>query len=135
MRILIVEDDFVSRRLLTSYLASMGAIDSAANGEEALVAVRESLESGRRYDLICLDIMMPGLDGQKTLKEIRRLEEERGIRRSDGSKIVMTTALSDIQNMWQAFNEQCDAYLVKPIKREVLMEQLRTLDLIPRSGS
>lgn len=130
MKILIAEDDFVSRRLLASYLTPYGPCDLANNGEEAIDSSRKMIEEGKPYDLICLDIMMPNLDGQKALKEIRRIESERGLSRPQGSKIIMTTALSDINNMWQAFSEHCDAYLVKPIRKEKLQEQLQALNLV-----
>ena len=81
MRVLVVEDDFISRRLLCRYLEPHGECDVAVNGNEALSAFKQALSSGQYYDLICLDIMMPGMDGQETLKRMRILEREAGIDR------------------------------------------------------
>lgn len=121
---LIVEDDFVSRQILVEHLSSFGRCDVAVDGEEAVQAVRLALNNGTPYDLICLDIMMPKMDGQTALKVIREIEEESGIFLGDGAKIIMTTALSDSVNIIKAFKSNCEAYLSKPISRDKLIEQL-----------
>jgi two-component system chemotaxis response regulator CheY len=130
MKTLIVEDDFASRRMMQLMLASYGECDIAVNGEEALQAFRLAAQEGRRYDLICLDIMMPRLDGHSVLKEIRRMEEADGVRGRSGAKIIMTTALSHAKDIIEAFNEQCEAYLVKPIERQKLLSQIQALGLL-----
>ncbi len=83
------------------------------------------------YDLICLDIMMPGLDGQEVLRQIRRLEEESGVAPAHRVKVIMTTALAGRANVMEAIEGGCDAYLIKPIQRLRLLEELRRLELIP----
>ena len=130
MKTLIVEDDSTSRLLLQEYLKMYGALHVAVNGEEAVEAVRVALEAGKPYNLICLDIMMPAMDGQEALKEIRALEEAKGIWSTSGAKVVMTTALGDMKNACAAFSSLCDAYLVKPIDKAKLLETLRQLTLI-----
>ena len=135
MKTLVVEDDFTSRRLLQRILAKYGDVDVATNGVEALQAFRLSMEESTAYDLICLDIMMPELDGQEVLKEIRRREAEKGIHLPGGAKIIMTTALGDRKNIMEAFRSQCEAYLVKPIDKRKLLEHLRDLSLIEEGVS
>jgi two-component system, chemotaxis family, chemotaxis protein CheY len=130
MKTLIVEDDFTSRLLLQELLKSYGPSHIAVNGEEAVEAVNAALEAGEHYDLICLDIMMPKMDGQVALRIFRDQEEARGIRSSEGAKIVMTTALSDIQSVMEAYRNLCDGYLTKPIEKAKLLEELRNLKLI-----
>ena len=92
MKTLIVEDDFTSRLLLQELLKSYGPSHIAVNGEEAVEAVNTALEAGEHYDLICLDIMMPKMDGHEALRIFRDQEEARGIRSSEGAKILMTSA-------------------------------------------
>lgn len=131
MKTLIVEDDFTSRLLLQEILKRFGEIHIAVNGKEAVEAVRSALAAGAPYDLICLDIMMPEMDGFEALKQIRSIEEARGINySSEGSKVFMTTALDQIKGVFQAFNGLCDAYLFKPIEKAKLVEQLHEFGLI-----
>ena len=130
MKTLIVEDDFTSRLILQEFLKSYGQSHIAVNGREAVEAVRLALEAGEPYHLICLDIMMPEMDGQTALKQIRALEEAKGIWSTQGAKIVMTTALNRLKDVNTAFGNLCDSYLVKPIDRTKLLETLRQMSLI-----
>ena len=131
MKALIVEDDFTSRLLLQELLKTYGPTHLAVNGQEAVEAFRLALEEGRPYELICLDIMMPEMDGQTALNKIRQLEESKNIFSTDGAKIIMTTSLDDPKNIIAAFSGLCDAYLVKPIEKAKLLERLQELRLIP----
>ncbi|MEA3465555.1 MAG: response regulator [Thermodesulfobacteriota bacterium] len=122
MKILIVEDDFLSRKLMLSYLAPLGQCDVASNGSEAMEAFTLAHKEKEPYDLITLDIMMPDLSGQEVLKRVRAYEEEKQILFSDGRvKVIMTTALKDGSNVMDAFKNQCEGYLVKPIDSDELM--------------
>jgi len=125
MHILVVEDDFTSRRVLSRILESYGHCDVAIDGEEAVEAVRLALAAGTHYDLICLDIMMPKMDGQMALKEIRTLEAARGILLGEGAKIVITSALHDSENVMEAFRSQCDGYVVKPYDKATVTAELK----------
>ncbi len=130
MRILIVEDDPTSRLLLKKMLEPFGSCDVAENGRQALEAIRLASKQGAPYGLTCLDIMMPEMDGQTTLKAIRTQEQDAGCLPSQAMKIVMTTALRDIENVTNAYRELCDGYLVKPILRDKLVALLKELDLL-----
>ncbi len=128
MKTLIVEDDFTSRFLMQELLRGYGQCHVAVNGKEAIAAASLALENNEPYDLICLDIMMPEMDGQQALKEIRNLEGSRGS--LAGAKVIMTTALADIRNVADAYHNLCDDYLTKPIRKEKLIASLKKLDLI-----
>ncbi len=130
MRSLVAEDDFTSRKLLQRFLAAHGECDAAADGAEAVDAFQAALEGGEKYDLVCLDIMMPKKDGQEVLKDIRRIEEENGIRGLDCAKVIMTTALSDSKNVMEAFRSQSDAYIEKPVDKKKLVKELKALGLV-----
>ncbi len=130
MKSLVVEDDFTSRLLLQKLLKPYGPSHLAVNGREAVEIVGEALRAQEPYDLICLDIMMPEMDGKEALRQIRSLERACGIVPSNAAKIVMTTALADEKSIKEAMLGQCDHYLLKPIRKEKLIEELRYLRLI-----
>jgi len=131
MKTLIVEDDFLSRSLLSTLLAEYGVSHVAVNGQEALIAVERGFAENDPYNLICLDIMMPVMDGQQTLQEIRKMEERHGIGGVHATKVIMVTAADDSKNILKAFRQgQCEAYLTKPLDREKLITHIRDLDLI-----
>lgn len=130
MKSLIVDDDFFSRRILQTMLAEYGETHVAVDGNEALFAFEQSLAEENPYDLICLDIMMPGLDGQETLKKIREIEAKKNLFGNDSVKIIMTTALDDSENIKQAFREQCESYMIKPISKSKLSKILSDFRLI-----
>lgn len=131
MRVLVVEDDFTSRKILQKILAPYGEVDIAVNGVEALEAFTQSLEDANHYDLICMDIMMPKMDGQTALKQIRALEKERGILPANEAKVVMTTALDDPKNVVEAYYKGgATSYVPKPIDKHMLLHLLRNLGII-----
>ena len=130
MKTLIVEDDLTSRLLLQGILNRHGAVHIAVNGREATDAVDAAINAGAPYDLICLDVMMPVMDGIEALKEIRKREEADGILSSYGAKIFMTTGVDHMKNIMVAFHGLCDAYLIKPVRKVELLEQLHAFRLI-----
>ena len=129
MKILIVEDDYISRRLLCRYLEPYVECFEAVNGNEAVDSVRYALDAGSHFDLICLDIMMPGMDGQESLSAIRLLEAANGLPLGQGSRIVMTSAMEEEKFMLDAFSASADGYLVKPIERRKLLATLKDAGL------
>jgi two-component system chemotaxis response regulator CheY len=108
----------------------MANATSRLNGKGALTAFRAAQETGQKYDLICMDIMMPEMDGKTAVKEIRALEEAGGTLSTHGVKIIMTTALDDVKNVVQSFKSLCDAYMFKPIDTGKLLAHLREFDLV-----
>lgn len=131
IKILIAEDEFISRILLKEMLAPFGDCDAVTNGREAMDVLEKSYSvSEDRYDLVCLDIMMPKMSGHEVLREIRRIEKEKGIYGADVTKVLMVTALDDAKNIMEALVEgRCEAYLTKPVSRARLEEQLRHMQL------
>ena len=131
LRVLLVEDNFASRLLLQSFLSRYGECHIAVNGREAVEAFNSALERGQSYDLVCMDIMMPEMDGREAVRQIRAMEETRGILSTYGTKIIMTTAVDEIKDVVLCFKELCDAYLVKPIDLSKLVSHLRAYRLVP----
>lgn len=130
MRILIAEDDLVSRKFLSKVLSKYGECDLVVDGLEAIDAYMMSVKENLPYNLICLDIMMPKVDGVKVLKTIRDLEKQKDIPLEDRAKIIMTTALGETEVVQTAFGYECDAYASKPIDISKLIEVMNKLGLV-----
>ena len=130
MKTLIVEDDLTSRLFLQEILKGFGPVDVAVNGKESVKAVQATLAKGEMYDLILLDIMMPEMNGQEALLHLRQVEEDAGIVIGKGAKVIMTTALSDKDNVMDAFRHQADGYMIKPVDKQKLLDKLRELKLL-----
>jgi two-component system, chemotaxis family, chemotaxis protein CheY len=130
MKTLIAEDDLTSRLILQEFLKNYGTSHVVVTGKEAVDAACLAMDIGEPYDLICLDIMMPEMDGQQALKEIRALEEARGILSSRGARIIMITTLNDVKNVNAAFMSLCDAYVTKPLQKAKILDELRKLKLV-----
>lgn len=130
MRILLAEDDFATRKFMVKFLSKYGECDVTVDGMEAIDAFMMALEDGEPYDLVCLDIMMPVMDGYQSLVGIRNLEKERNIPEEKAAKIIMTTALNDERNVKMAFEQGCTIYSGKPIDQERFEQALRKLNLI-----
>ncbi len=127
MRILIIDDDKTNVVILSNFLKPYGLCNLAYNGEEGFALFKKAFDSKDPFDLILIDIMMPNMNGQETLIEIRKYESMHNLTENDYVKIIMTTALSDTDNVMEAFNEKCNAYLVKPIRKMDLESELDKL--------
>lgn len=122
MRALIVDDIEMNRELLGIFLEGRATVVFAETGEMALDHVEKALEKDTYFDLICMDISMPGMDGHETLKRIRALEEQRnGVR----ATVFMVTGSSSPDDMFDALIQGgCDDYLTKPLMQQTFSDLL-----------
>jgi two-component system, chemotaxis family, chemotaxis protein CheY len=130
MKALIVEDEFSSRMILQRFLSSYGECDIAVDGKEAIQAVKMAWEEKKPYDLICMDIMMPNMNGQEATEQIREMEVQMGIKGNSKAVIIMTTARAESDDIKNAMNAGAAWYLIKPINREKLLYKLHELNVI-----
>jgi two-component system chemotaxis response regulator CheY len=130
MRCLIVEDDLAALKLMQMHLADYADCDTAIDGRSAVDSFRQAVEEERPYELVCLDIMLPEMDGHAVLQAMRQLEAECGIEGLGSAKVIMTTALRDLSNVKDAFTEGAEVYLVKPVEKRKLIKELEGLGLI-----
>ncbi len=132
-RCLVVDDEILGRELLILNLQGVASCDSAANGEDALEKYSSSLDTNP-YDVIFLDIIMPGMDGHEVATVIRRMELERGITLDKGVKIIVVSSLDTPQDFNKSFvSTRSVAHLIKPIKAEKMKRTLCRLGLISES--
>lgn len=130
MKFLIVDDDFDSRKLLQKILHPYGYVDIAVDGEEGVEAFRAAFKEGEPYDLVCLDILMPNMDGQKALREIREVEKELLGENGPHAKVIMISGLDDNREVHDAFFlGDATSYIVKPIRKQLLLDEITALGL------
>jgi two-component system chemotaxis response regulator CheY len=130
MKFLIVEDDPSGIMLLKTILAGYGDVDEVIDGTAAVEAFDNAWAQGKPYDVIFLDIMMPGMNGHDVLLAIRERERERRLPQVKEVKVIMTTALDNAESVSQAFLKgRASAYLVKPILRAKVLEEMRKLGI------
>ncbi len=116
-RILIVDDEFVNRKLLDNFLSaeSYHRVE-ATNGTDALKLV----EQGTPFDLILLDIVMPGMSGFDVCKKIREKYPVQDL------PVLFLTAQNEVMDLVHCFEVGGNDYLTKPIKKESLMARVKT---------
>jgi two-component system copper resistance phosphate regulon response regulator CusR len=114
MRILVVEDEPKMGDYLRKGLTESGyVVDLARTGREGLF-----LASEEAYDLIVLDVMLPGMDGWQVIQELRKTRE---------TPVLFLTARDDIEDRVRGLELGADDYLVKPFAFAELLARVRTL--------
>ena len=131
MHILIAEDDMTCAMILSSLLKPYGDAVVVDNGEAVISTFTAALVKQQPFDLVCLDIKMPGLDGQTCLSCLRAIEKGFGKDCWNACKVLMTTGVQSRENVMAAFRHQCEGYLVKPIERAELTKHLAGLGFQP----
>ncbi len=130
-RYLIVEDDEMTRLMLQDVLSEFAPCDIADNGMEALILFENALIGGNPYSLLCVDLIMPAMNG---LAFIRRVKEIEKTHISDGklcSKIFVITSSDSAWDKADLLLENlCDDYIVKPFDRSSLIANLYKNDLV-----
>lgn len=128
MRCLVIDDSPTIQFLLRHILASHGDCDVAQNGQEALDAHNRSLEDGRPYDLICLDLGLPYLNGEEVLAKIRAAEAQRQL--PVRARIIVITASHDAGEVQRICDQGADGHLLKPVDARALTEYLENFGLV-----
>jgi two-component system, chemotaxis family, chemotaxis protein CheY len=134
MRTLIADDDFISRNMIHAILLPYGKSDIAVNGREAVEAFESAWQEKRPYDMIFLDVRMPEMDGRETLKEIREREKVMDIPEDRAVKVVMVTSARDAATVKSVYEARCDSYLVKPVERDRLLDEINRLKTSANEG-
>jgi two-component system, chemotaxis family, chemotaxis protein CheY len=127
MKILITDDDFISRNIVYGILMPFAKCDLAADGKEALSAFERAWEEKKPYDVICLDVEMPEMDGHETLRQIRGLEDQMAVGETERARVIMITASRDPKSVMTARQSKAEAYLIKPIEKDRLLNEVSRL--------
>ena len=129
MKILIVDDELVSRIKLQTILEGENRCHLAQNGVEAMQNFRQAWKDLDPYDLVCLDIGMPDKNGMDVLFEIREAEADMQVTREKPVKILMITSHADKDSIITSIQAGCDGYLVKPFNNAAVLNKIKELGL------
>lgn len=129
-KILLVEDNPVAQLLQKSIMSSFGVCDAVSDGEKALELFSLSLQEKSSYQIVLLDLVMPGIDGSEVLKKIRTIEEKSNIRGLNRCNIIMITTTKDSSVLMDLFRAETDAYIIKPLTKDKIERELKNLKLI-----
>ena len=130
MRFLVVDDDFETRHLMQKLLRPFGDVDVATDGEEGVEAFSIALKEGEPYALVTMDILMPNVDGQQALREIREIEKEYDIPPEKAVKVIIVSGLDDSKELHDAFFlGSAVSYIIKPVRRQTLLDEVLRLGL------
>ena len=129
MRVLVVDDELVSRKKMQKIMGAFGECIAVTSGEAALNAFREAIANGEPFDLITLDVSMPRMDGTEVLYEMRKIEKQRKTPRGSWSKIIMVTAQTDKETVTLCIQVGCDSYITKPFDRAIITKKLVELGM------
>lgn len=127
MRFLVIDDDRLTRAMLSDMLTPLGECDEAADADTGLRMILGADNQHRRYDVAFVDLIMPGLGGKDLLRALRSAEDEMGLGGSDGTKVVMITSSRDTRSCVQAFLLGCESYLTKPFTSDQVEQKLREI--------
>lgn len=135
MRILIVDDEMVSRTKLELIMEYFGNCKTVDHGDDALAAFHEAHRDDDPFNLIMLDINLPGMDGIQLLSAIRNAEKELNIEKSRKAKILMTTSYRDKDRIVASVQSGCDDYIGKPFDLNLICNKLGKLGVKERTLS
>jgi two-component system chemotaxis response regulator CheY len=130
MKILVADDELVSRRKMQRIMQSFGECVAVSNGVEALAAFTQAWDHWSPFTLITLDVSMPEKDGTETLLELREMEVANHVPPENRARVIMVTARSDISTVVTAIQAGCDDYVVKPFDCDTIRRKLSKLCLV-----
>lgn len=118
LNILVAEDNFINQKLMRDILALQGyTCDAVASGAETLDAIAK-----KKYDLILMDIQMPGMSGEETMRDIQKKHGK------DSPKIIAVTAYAMSDDRMKFINIGMDGYISKPFRiKELVSEIMRVM--------
>lgn len=127
MKILIVDDEKISRKILLKKFKPFGDCTEVDNSTDALKQYDNAIEEKDPFDLISLDVSMPIMDGKQILAAIRKKEINQKVPKKDQVKIIMITSRMNMSTIKKCIQLKCNGYLAKPVNNYQLIENLERL--------
>lgn len=130
LKILVAEDDEANRKFLSKLLAKFGEVTVVADGFQAVKSYMQAMDDKEPYQLVCLDVMMPRIDGYKALDAIRDLENKNALTAGERAKIIMISALDEGGFDEELAGNLYDCYMSKPIDILEFEMNLKRMNLL-----
>ncbi len=128
---LIATTDRIQRKVCSMFFSKYGTCRSVENGEEAIRAYKESVESNKKFQLVCADSMLPGICGVEFIQAIRTLETyDSDSDSGTTSKVIILSLIGEYNHIYTSEDDMDYEYLLKPIRYNELEEKLKHLKLI-----
>lgn len=124
MRILIIDDEMAALTKMKILLSAYGRCTLSTNAAQALDLCSKAITEKLPFDLITIDIHLGEVNGNELLEQIIQMETTQAV---PAAKKIMVTAAGTAENLVMAFGKGCDAFLVKPIKRDALDQKMSSL--------
>ena len=132
MKILVVDDEIVSRTKIKLIMENFGECEAAENGKDALARFHKSHQEGNPFGLIMLDIDMPEMDGVQVLSEMIEAQIKLDVSKAHKAKILMVTSFTDKDRVLICIQSGCDDYIAKPFNIDTISKKLSKLGIRPR---
>ncbi len=130
-KILIVDDEEIGRTVMEEMFSRYGQLKSVATGKDALRVYEKELDKNNKFDLVLLDISLEDISGLDVLKFIKDIESSKGNAKEVNTVVVMVTAHSEKDIVIDSIRSGCKAYLIKPLKQEIVDKKLLELGFKP----
>jgi len=124
LRIMVVDDNPISRKIIRLQLKNIANVEEVATPQKCAIKFIDAVVKKQYYDIICLDIRMPVMDGKDVLTHIKDYENDVEVPEDKKVKVIMTTALDDPKNVMKSIHIGCNDYLIKPIAKITLLESI-----------
>lgn len=134
MKALVMDNDFINRRILQLLFTEFGRCDAADSGNVTLSMVEDALKKRRPYSLIVLNTFSQ-VDWVKMLHEIKAMERSHALYGKDGARIMVMSSDTDKKTIITAFRNQCDAFIQKPAKKREIKNALSSMGITPEPKS
>ena len=134
IKTLVVEDVSLLQKMIGRMLKSYAIITSVDNGIEAIYQYTKAILDEKPFDLICLDIYIPEMNGLEVLQNIRKFEDKIGLNEENRVKIIVITSLTNNDNFEKEIKKYANSFLNKPFSPGDLTLQLKKLNLLNESS-
>ena len=135
MRILIADDETVSREKLRLIMTHFGDAEAFESGDDALKAYEKAHKEKKPYNLIMLDINMPNKTGIQVLLEIRASETILNLSDKEKAIVLMVTSKTDKVHIVSCVQAGCDSFIAKPFDLIIVSEKLAKFGITKTSNS